>query len=441
MPPITLSNPGERKVRMDAEKARVLVQTWSRILEADPDNYIEELHLHGRSYSLPATTILCDFLRGRVSLVRVALLDDIIASLMTDEGLAVLQMFSELLAESTELQHLNLSDNAMGSRGVEKCQAVLQLPSLRRLELENDGIPAESMEDFLNALQCTDVLEELRLYNNMLGVAGGIAMGQVLRKCRKLRIFRYEGCRPQPKGTKALMEGLLEMSNHWTGLEELWLESSLLSNLDGPLGIFIEALPRFTNLRCLRLFDCGLEPEGCIVVMQNLLHLQGTLQVLDISQNEMTADVIPYLEPILENNPIRSLNLESNELTSLGVERLLRFNLQQLEELELGNNQIGLRGGQALLDATNLGNLQRLGLDENGFPERTMEGLQEKFGAILRAIENVEDADFDDDIEEDDDNEAEEEEEHGGEEEQDAAVDALAGEVGRVQLTPDDVSV
>jgi Ran GTPase-activating protein (RanGAP) involved in mRNA processing and transport len=463
MPGITLSNPGDRdKDRMTMEATMNLVERWSR--ELNNGDFVEKLDLQCLVYEPNGAKVICEFLEDKVASVRVALLNDIIATLETSEGLDVLEKFNNLLKNSP-LEEVNLDDNALGTRGVTKCADILSRPTLKKISLQNVGLPAESMLDLKLALTkeannvCVcDNLKEAWFYNNMSGEGGAKEQAQIISRCRALTFWKYVGCRPGERGTKYLAQGLLDMTQHWNGLNEIQLEGTLGSNDDTPLVIFCKALKRLPSLTNLSIYDCSLEHSGTKRVLKSLSHIRNQMESLCLSQNEITAASIKVLVPfILQNSSkLKVLNLENNELTSVGLEMLLEgFRDSQnevvLKQLLLSDNKIGSRGAKALLSSKQfLPHLQKLSLDENGIPDDLVSQLQELYGNVLIPFgdEYEYDYDFDEEIEEEeevDEISIESVDESNPLIVSDAKnvfnIEDIIKAFGDVKLTPDDVSV
>ena len=480
---IVLNNPGDRnKDRMTKEAAEKVVERWKHELEQQNDGpwFVETLDLQCLVYEPEGAQVICDYLRDKVSHVRVVLLNDIIATLETTDGLDVLTQFNNLLKDSP-LEQVNLDDNALGTRGVTQCAGILSRPTLTKLSLQNVGLPAESMIDLKVALtnetdgntSVCDHLQEAWFYNNMSGEGGAKEQAEIIGRCRALKFWKYVGCRAGEQGTQYLAEGLLRMTNHWNGLQQLLLEASLGSTEKNPLGDFCRALKKLPSLTHIMLYDCSLEHSGTKLVLKSLRHIKNQLVSLSLSQNEMTALTMKTLVPfVVQNgNSLKILNLENNELTSVGLERLLegiRNSTEKvvLEELLLTDNRIGSRGATALLAARDfMPHLKLLTLDDNGIPDDLLDQLRDLYGNALAPFSDdyAFDYDFDDEIEDDndDDDDDDVDAEEEGEVEDDAAVeldvttkpmvvveanaknglDDLIQGMGKVKLTPDDVSL
>jgi Ran GTPase-activating protein (RanGAP) involved in mRNA processing and transport len=84
--------------------------------------------LSNKSFSLEASQLMAEKLKT-FSNLKIANIADIIAGKPEEEALIVLKNISDSL-ESFSLVELDVSDNALGAKGVQACRAVLKCPSL-----------------------------------------------------------------------------------------------------------------------------------------------------------------------------------------------------------------------------------------------------------------------------------------------------------------------
>jgi hypothetical protein len=170
-----------------------------------------------------------------MSLFATVWMNDIIASLPTEQGLILLGGFASLVG-TAPIVELNVSDNAIGQQGLAlpAFQNLLQCPTLEQLTMENDGLDKYCMEQLKDIITQEDAsghyvcnqLTLLHLYNNMSGIQGAKFAGEIMARCRKLESFCYKGCRPQPEGCQFIANGLLEFSCVSDSLQRLRLEGS-----------------------------------------------------------------------------------------------------------------------------------------------------------------------------------------------------------------------
>ena len=146
---------------VNEEKALAMIAGWTEQLtahqEAHPNLEIlcNEIELTDKSYTSSAATLIAEFLTSTeifcpciAAGIQIANLADIIASRMEEEGLEVLKIISNAF-QTSRLIEVDLSDNAMGSKGVTACEMVLGgipvVTSLQKLSLCNNGLSESTM--------------------------------------------------------------------------------------------------------------------------------------------------------------------------------------------------------------------------------------------------------------------------------------------------------
>jgi Ran GTPase-activating protein 1 len=120
-------------------------------------------------------------------------ISDIIAGRPEEEALAVMLSLCAAV-NPLPLLEVNLSDNAIGFRGVESIRNLLDAKQLQRLFVCNNGMSAEAVQLLSEALLAGEKgcppLTTLHLYNNMCGNGGATAIASVLRQTPGLVDFR-----------------------------------------------------------------------------------------------------------------------------------------------------------------------------------------------------------------------------------------------------------
>lgn len=106
---------------------------------------------------------------------------------------------------------MNVSENALGQKGVIACQDLLQVPSVKRLFFCNNGLSAEASELITNTLLASPALVNgalpfttLHFYNNMSGENGAIASAKLIAMCPELDNVRYSATRAGRVGCAAI---------------------------------------------------------------------------------------------------------------------------------------------------------------------------------------------------------------------------------------------
>eukprot|EP00567_Pseudictyota_dubia_P009255 CAMPEP_0197436078 /NCGR_PEP_ID=MMETSP1175-20131217/3550_1 /TAXON_ID=1003142 /ORGANISM="Triceratium dubium, Strain CCMP147" /LENGTH=570 /DNA_ID=CAMNT_0042965267 /DNA_START=202 /DNA_END=1914 /DNA_ORIENTATION=+ len=451
-PPLTLTppNPTHREV-VTADRAQDFVSEWKSQLSGRRDEVLSSLAsskgvgvedvseedfraaspvecdkvvLSGKSYTAAAAEVLYSFFTRNANnsshgdddedrdgslAAGVTVLDmsDVIASRPEDEGLQVLRVLSSAFAHS-KLVEVNLSDNAMGSKGVSACSAVLdgQSDSLERLSLCNNGLSAEAMDEVADILTgmngqggegteddalATDGagvicerLTKLHFFNNMSGDGGCHSFARILNRCSNptLRDIRFSSTRASDEGSAVVAAALDAAGANLAKLERLDLcDNTFKSSSTAAL---FRVLNRTTRLRYLDLRDCSLDDEdvdgdggGCGKVCHALFGASPPLEHLDLSGNGMTAKGAGAVADLVEDagGTLKCLFVEENELTSVGVKKIARaiYSLTSADttedtakgtndESEEGNEQEGQESAPTRCALTHL----KLGTNECG---------------------------------------------------------------------------
>jgi Ran GTPase-activating protein 1 len=281
---ITLKAGGKRE-KVSKERAVDTVQRWR--IEAK-GNQVTGIDISCLSWSLEAFNVIKPFLQEVASTVKYANLADIIASLMTDEGLAVIEGVVEVF-RAAPLVDIDLSDNALGLRGMERIKALLTGTPLQRLYLTNCGFSAESMVHLKDCMAANDntmgaTLKELVLDRNMMGTKGAQEVGEILSKCN-LEYFSYLGCRIQ-EGTLFLANGIKLMAENAAkpSLIRLDIDDGNFGEAEPAYLPLAEGLKRCSQLRHLDLTDAKLEIEGLTCVVDALTAAGVKLTHLGLGQ-------------------------------------------------------------------------------------------------------------------------------------------------------------
>jgi Ran GTPase-activating protein 1 len=85
-----------------------------------------------------------------------------------------MRIFSKAL-EGSVLRYLNISDNALGEKGVRAFSELLKSQeSLEELYVMNDGISEEAAKALSELIPATEKLKVLHFHNNMTGDEGAM---------------------------------------------------------------------------------------------------------------------------------------------------------------------------------------------------------------------------------------------------------------------------
>ncbi|KAJ0401917.1 hypothetical protein P43SY_003534 [Pythium insidiosum] len=376
----------QREVVDEARAKALLIEAGVNPEETTPLAF-ESISLRGKSYTEASAHVLADAFLSRLSPqhLRVVDLADVIAGRPEDEALRVLTTMSRAL-RGHKLDEIDLSDNALGEKGVRACfDLLIPQPVLRRLLFCNNGISAAAAAVIANEIvlqngaEVVSPLEEFHFYNNMSGHDGALAVANVLHRCEKLRVFRYASARAGLEASEALARSVATHLRHLTSLD-----LSDCSFEDSGAEALAEAVANQSQLTVLKLRDASLGAEGAALVLGAAVKRGLQLVELDLSGNELADDGLKSLTPLLQTqSQLRVLRLDENEITSTGlvafVRQLSQCNaLSTLEELSLVGNEITAKGAvavaESLVPATPV--LAKLELDANMISDKGVAAVE-----------------------------------------------------------------
>jgi Ran GTPase-activating protein 1 len=278
----TLKAGGNRLIPLDAGEARIILDRWDIERVANEGKTLVEVDLSCRTYRMDGASLIAQYLSpDLVKDVKIARLDDLIASVHESTALEILQTLCDCFRECN-LTFVDLSDNALGNKGLTACDSVLgQQSMLEELYFSDNGIAKESMEVLARQLNGNQHLRVLHFFNNNVGEEGSIRFAEILRSCKNLEDIRYADVRAGIDGSLAIAQALDE--NTALVLKKLDLgcssfEGTGLDHLNAVLG-------RSNELTKLNLEDCGLQPEGMHTLCNALINAEAPIEYLNLSLN------------------------------------------------------------------------------------------------------------------------------------------------------------
>lgn len=384
----------------------------------EPGNTFTKICFSNRSFGLGAAYVAKPILELIKNQLEEVDLSDFVAGRPEEEALQVMNIFADAL-EGSILKSLDLSNNALGEKGVRAFEKLLKSQSrLEKLYLMNDGISEEAARAVSELIPSTENLKVLHFHNNMTGDEGALAIAELVRRSRLLEDFRCSSTRVGSDGGIALCEAL-ETCAH---LKRLDLRDNMFGTEAGKaLG---EALKKCGSLITeIYLSYLNLEDEGAIAILNALKESAPLLEVLDMAGNDISAEAASVLaECINEKQSLVKLNLSENELKDEGVIRIiaaLESGHGQLKEVDFSTNSIRRAGARVLAQAVvGKPGFKLLNLDGNFISEEGVDELKSIFKAdpsLLGSLDEndpegneydneedddeAEDADGDDDLE------------------------------------------
>ncbi|KZV32419.1 RAN GTPase-activating protein 1 [Dorcoceras hygrometricum] len=276
-------------------------------------------------------------------------LSDFIAGREEEEALEVMSIFSSAL-KGGNLRYLNLSNNALGEKGIRAFEALLRSQhNLEELYLMNDGISAEATVAVYELIPSTEKLKVLHFYNNMTGDEGAIAISRMVKASPLLEDFRCSSTRIGSEGGVALAEAL----GTCTHLKKLDLVDNMFG-VESGLALS-KILSAFSNLSEIYLSYLNFEDEGSTAIANALKESAPLLEVLEMAGNDITEKAAPALAACIASKQfLVKLNLADNELKDEGailISKALEVGHARLHEIDLSTNLIRRAGARCLAQA------------------------------------------------------------------------------------------
>jgi len=379
------------------------------LLEKAKGSYtdFEKVSLTNKSFSVDAAKVLAETFSTYSSVVD-ADLSDMIAGRPEEEALQVLETICNSLSQNS-LFKVDLSDNALGEKGILACSGVLkEQDSLVSLRLCNNGLSCQAMDTVTDLLlfRKPTRLMSVHFYNNMSGDGGALALAKLLAECPCLQDLRFSGTRALRPGSLAVAKALQE---HKT-MVRLDLADNVFPE-EGGLEL-AKALEDQPSLNWLSLRDCGMEDEAGKAVLSALCASAPGLRHLDLSGNDLTVECAPLLAQVVLTHPkLTSILYEENELESKGAKLLANAlkregSVPALTHLQL--NSCMIQGKAAVAITTSLfemPSLEKLELNGNQISAARLEELRHSLQAMgkLQVLGDMDENEEDEDEEEEED--------------------------------------
>mmetsp|Transcript_93 Transcript_93/g.188 ORF Transcript_93/g.188 Transcript_93/m.188 type:complete len:436 (-) Transcript_93:122-1429(-) len=371
----TLSAAGLR-ARVTVEQAEEICKKWQAQLDAGA--IITKIDVSCRAWPLECLLKLETALSRAAPTVQILQIDDIIASLPTDDGFASLGFFNRIFppSASPKIHTIDLSDNALGTRALLHIPDLLARPGLERLRLTNCGMSKEVAEALATMLMANaSELKELRLGRNQMHKEGAASIATLLTQCTRLEQFGYDGSRPLREGTVSLVNGLqalVEKMGGTSSLVELDLNDCFFGSGEedeDALPTLLQVIRASPHLTKLIVKDGGLELTGFEALVEALVDSGAQLKYLDVGALDLEEDgataLAEYIRDHLKESLVE-LHAETNTLEDAGVQTLLDILVEcpNLRVLDLTENLLEADGFQALVD-NRIPSLQKLVIKEN----------------------------------------------------------------------------
>ncbi|KAJ6931116.1 RAN GTPase-activating protein 1-like [Populus alba x Populus x berolinensis] len=314
-----------------------------------PGNLYTRICFSNRSFGLDAARVAESILLSIKGQLTEVDLSDCVAGRPESEALEVMGIFSSAL-EGCKLRYLNLSNNALGEKGVRAFGMLLKTQNiLEELYLINDGISEEAARAVCELIPSTEKLKVLHFHNNMTGDEGAAAIAEMLKQSNLLEDFRCSSTRVGLEGGVALAEALGSCSH----LRKLDLRDNMFG-VEAGIALS-KSLFAFADLTEVYLSYLNLEDEGAEALANALKESAPSLEVLDMAGNDITAKGASSLAAcIVAKQFLTKLNLAENELKDEGailIAKAIEAGHGQLNEVDLSTNAIRRAGARLLAQA------------------------------------------------------------------------------------------
>eukprot|EP01018_Ginkgo_biloba_P007821 Gb_03619 [translate_table: standard] len=390
---------------------------------AEAGNSYTKICFSNRSFGLDAARVAEKILMGVQKNLTDVDLADFIAGRPEAEALEVMSIFSSVL-ERCVLRSLNLSDNALGEKGVRAFGSLLKSQeSLEELYFMNNGISVEAARAICELLPSVEKLKILHFHNNMTGDDGAEALSELVSNCSVLEDFRCSSTRVGSDGGVALAGAL----GKGASLKKLDLRDNMFGKKGGLA--LSRALSGHSGLTEAYLSYLGFADKGAIALANSLKEGAPTLRVLEIAGNDITPKAAPAIADCLAAKKLLTrLNIAENELKDQGSVLICKALVQgheHLKELDLSANAMSRIGAEAAAEVvTNKPDFELLNIDGNCISEEGIEVVQDVLRKSMKGVsvlgsldDNEEEGESNEDEDEDD---GEEEEEEDGKESSDS---------------------
>ena len=333
-----------KRAFIEADEAKELLSPLTK-----PGNSYKRICFSNRSFGIGAAHVAGPILEAVKNQLTEVDISDFVAGRPEDEALDVMRIFSKAL-EGSVLRYLNISDNALGEKGVRAFSELLKSQeSLEELYVMNDGISEEAAKALSELIPATDKLKVLHFHNNMTGDEGAMYIAEMVKCSPNVESFRCSATRIGSDGGVALSEAL----GTCTRLKKLDLRDNLFG-VDAGLALS-ETLPKLPGLVELYLSDLNLENEGTKAIAKALKQSAPQLEVLEIAGNEINAKAAPVLaECLAAMQSLKKLTLAENELKDDGaviIAKSLEDGHTDLKELDVSTNMLQRVGARCFARA------------------------------------------------------------------------------------------
>lgn len=305
--------PPEREVLKTRKRAQDVLKDFK-------DTPYTTINLSGCAFGDPGANVVGPLLvkLAKQRCLETAILADIIASLPEDEALRSLSSIAKSIGVWKGLKAVDLSNNALGSRGLAQCEALLNgQTALERVFLSEAGLAAESarlLVQYLAPGRETN-LRDIDVHSNRLESPGLNHLSTIVAKSPRLQRLRVSTL----GANAAAINNLAKALNSTESLTELDLSDNAIDVTAATS--LAEVLLKQPNLSRLCLADLNMSDETLKAILEPLIPASIKLHELLLAGNEITAVGMEVLCRYLKahETELRVLDLSANEISDAGA--------------------------------------------------------------------------------------------------------------------------
>lgn len=382
----------------------------------EPGNSYSKICFSNRSFDVEAATVAKEILMGVQKNLTDVDLADFVAGRPEAEALEVMSIFSSVL-EGCVLRSLNLSDNALGEKGIRAFGSLLKSQKkLEELYFINNGISGDAARAICELLPSVERIKTLHFHNNMTGDDGAEALSDLVTKCIALEDFRCSSTRIGTQGGISLAGAL----GKGHSLKKLDLRDNMFGKGGGVA--VSRVISGHIGLTEVYLSYLNFEDKGAIAIANSLKDAAPSLSVLEIAGNEITPKAAPaFAECLAVKSLLTKFVASENELKDEGSVIICKALLEghdHLKELDLSTNGITGIGAKAAAETVaNKTDFNLLNIDGNCISEEGIETVKNVLRKGTKGVSVLGSLEENNEEGEGDDEENEGESENGDEEE------------------------
>ena len=315
-----------------------------------------------------------------------------------------------VIKSNCNIESLTLSSNDLRSSAIVILQALSTITTLKILNMDNNQIGEKGGEVLTSVILSNKRLTKLYFSSNNLQNSG----------VKVLEAFQNHLCLKSldlsdnslPEGVGIKLASAIKSNN---SLEKLWLHSN---NLQSSIVVIMQALSKLSTLQLLDLQNNHLttqigdwlkhvitnNPAMKVLCLDNNNIGTGGLQItealqsikflkmLGLSNNSLPKEIAPKLAATIKSNHyLESLTLSSNKLQSSAIVILKSLSsITTLKVLNMDNNQIGEKGGEALVSVIKNNN----GVKELRFSNNNLQRSIIQMSQALLSVSTLESLDL-----------------------------------------------